>query len=178
MIARSGPCSLALLSVFVVIGCAAPSSDSPTTNDDNEVVSQWSPRLTCDGGAAVLDGDVKDPRHQQFVVRDPNIVKFLSSRVNHLQNARGEVIVEGYADGLGFTDDAGRFDMSTNYDRTSTKRVVAVVSREGERVKLAFNEITTTRTCSGYIDGPYCRGAWSQHDDVRELANWSFQSCR
>lgn len=170
-----------LLALGSLVACSASSSssDDPTTDDGNEVVAQWSAKLTCDSGAAVLDGDVKDARHQQFVVKDANIVKFLSSKVNHLQNAKGEVIVSGYADGVGFKDDAGHFDMSANFNNTINKRVIAVVSPEGERMKLAFQEITTTRTCSGYIDEVYCRnGEWSQHDDVRELANWSFQSCR
>ena len=52
-------------------------------------------KLSCDGGAAVVDADRTNGRSVQFVVREPAIARILSSKVNHIQNVRGEVIVRG-----------------------------------------------------------------------------------
>lgn len=169
----------ACASLVLAVACGG-SSEPTTASGDSEVVGAWSAKLTCDGGAAVIDADRADARHVQMVVREPHIVSFLSSKVNHIQNLKGEVILEGWADDpASFTDDQGHFDYQ-QISETLTKRVVGVVHREdGERVRLVFQRITTTRSCSGYIEEHDCRnGQWTVKDDVEELANWGFQSCR
>jgi hypothetical protein len=175
------------LAASALVACGG-TAEPGTGSGEADVTEQWSAKLSCDNGAAVLDADRTSPRSLQFVVREPAITKFLSSKVNHLENVRGEIIVRGASDrdvtdGASFSrfvDDALHFDASSNFNGTVTTRVLAEVKREdGDHVRLTFSEVTTTRSCSGHIDDHNCvNGTWSQADAVRELANWGFQSCR
>lgn len=176
-----------LSGALLVAGCSANGDEAGTGTNTEAITDAWSNTLTCDDGAAVLDTDDHDARHAQFVVRNREIVSYLSSKVNHVQNANREVVLQGYTaapiatvdDFETLTDATDRFDTWKNFDGTEIVRVTAAVHRELDgRVRLAFNEVTTHRSCSGYVDEIYCRnGEWSETYDVRELANWVFQGC-
>ncbi|AKU94574.1 hypothetical protein AKJ09_01238 [Labilithrix luteola] len=168
-------------------GCSVNGDDDGAGTSAAAITDAWSKTLTCDDGAAFLDTDDNDARHAQFVVRNRDIVGYLSSKVNHIQNANREVILQGYTtapietvdDFETLTDSTDRFDTWKNFDSTVIVRVTASAHRELDgRVRLAFDEVTTHRSCSGYVDEIYCRnGEWSETYEVRELANWVFQGC-
>lgn len=177
-------------SLLAVSSIACGGADDPTSSsEESNITAAWATKLTCDDGAAVLEVDHASARNVQFVVRNADIVKFLSSKVNHIQNARHEVILTGRADaeitdGASFThfvDDAMRFDVSTSPSKLSSTRVLAEVKRDGDaRVRLAFAEVTTTKSCSGHLDNRQAcvDGVWTENVDSRELVNWGFQNCR
>jgi hypothetical protein len=145
--------------------------------------ASFSPLVTCNEGAAVLEGSKE---RAQLVVRETNAVKFLSERVRRAENFRGEVIVTGaisadrITDVRHFIDDSGRFEATNDPRGSKTSRVIAEVSREvDDRVRVSFQEITTTRTCTGEVEERFCRnGSIVEKEEAREVASWEFTGCR
>jgi hypothetical protein len=152
---------------------------------EDAIGGRWSPLMTCNDGAAILEAS-SDER-VQLVVREENAVKFLSARVKRAENFRGEVIVSGaipaerVANLRHFIDDSGRFEVAASEPSVEkSARVVAEVSREvDDRVRVSFQEITTTRTCTGDLEQRFFRnGLMVEKEEAREVASWEFTGCR
>lgn len=162
--------------------------DAAAAGDDG-TTGTWRAMLACDG--ATLEVDREDATALKLVVRDEGAARHLSASVERARNAAGEVVVVGRArtpiEAAGsfdrFVDESGRYERAPSIglsDVGARPRIVAEVRRSAvDRVTLAFQEVTTTRTCAGTIDGRFCRGAeWVESRGVEELASWSFEGCR
>jgi hypothetical protein len=80
-------------------------------------------------------------------------------------------------------DESDRYDRSSAIglsDMGAKPRIVAEVRRSAvDQVTLAFQEVTTSRTCAGTVEDRFCRGAeWIETRGIKELASWSFKGCR
>lgn len=197
--------TLCILPLSLLAACAADPASTGSDDADYTGVS-FEEALTCEDGAAALDlaktthkaldvyeGKEVELRDAQMVVRNQGVVDFLSSKVNHLQNAKGEIIVRGSIPGDGEFDFFEDWNLAAPTTRQEGNKVrvreqmVAVVHRVKEsegRVRIAFNKTTQTMTCSTYWEEDHCaydsyaqkRGELDvqRHDDP--IADWVF-SC-
>lgn len=132
-------------------------SESPLSS------STWRGVLTCGGKNGIgIDVDTNQTRHLQAVIRDPKAVAWLSahpggSRTSGVRNAKGEIILDGYA----------KNDVRTGADLRSFTRSAfsvsdallpeAYVTREGHGVRVRL--VT-----------------WASGREV-ETSNWLFNDC-
>lgn len=189
------------MSRLVGLGCAlsfsiltaACGGAIDTTAPDEAETTAWSAMLTCEDGGAVLEVDRADARHVQLVVRHDEASSHLRTRVERAANDLGEIVVSGNArlpiEGAQtfdrFVDESGRFDRApaslAPADRgNAASRIVAEVRRGAvDEVTLSFQEVTTTRSCTGTIEERFCRGGeWVESRAIEELAAWRFTGCR
>ena len=147
--------------------------------------------LTCDGGGAVLEVDRDDATQLKLVVRGEEARRHFESRVDRAANTAGEIVVVGPArlpvEGASsfdrFVDESDRYDRAPSIglsDLGGKPRIVAEVRRSAvDEITLAFQEVTTSRSCEGTVEGRFCRGAeWTETRGIKELAAWSFAGCR
>ena len=164
--------------------------DGATASDDG-TTGAWSSMLTCDDGAAVLEVDRDDATQLKLVVRGEEARRHLTLAVDHASNSAGEIVVvgrarvpvEGAATFDRFVDESDRYERSSAVglnDVGAKPRIVAEVRRSAvDRVTLAFQEVTTEKSCAGTVEGRFCRGAeWVETRAIKELASWSFKGCR
>lgn len=176
-----------------VLAMACGGAVDPSAQEDGEGTTSYQAMLTCGDGAAVLAVDRDDPRRVELVVHDPDAGREVRARIVRAANDVGEIVVRGEAERPvadasqfdRFVDDSGRFDRATGSVSPSDRgapatRIVAEVTRTGiDAVTLAFQEVTTTRTCSGTIEERFCRGGeWIENRTVTELASVRFDGCR
>jgi hypothetical protein len=168
--------------------------DTTAALDDEATTGTWSAMLTCDDGSAVLEVDRSDATQLKLTVRGEEARRHFETRVDRASNSVGEIVVVGRARVP--VEAAASFDRfvdeSDRYDRPSTiglndigntadkPRIVAEVRRSAlDQVTLAFQEVTTSRTCAGTVEGRFCRGAeWVETRGIKELASWSFKGCK
>jgi hypothetical protein len=196
--------ALLLFVPVVLVACTSSESSEPATDDADFTGSNAETKLTCEGGAAVLEVDRRVTkahdlesggeiaiREAQFVVRDRGVVDYLSSKVAHVQNAKGEIVVSGsLRDGqvFDFIEDRS-FDGGTTRNDGNKVRIreqmVAVAHRvkdqEG-RVRIVFNRRTERMTCSTYWEESHCAfdqqqnkpGTLSTERNDAPIADWVF----
>jgi len=179
---RVGLACAAAISTTVAVGCGG--AVDTTASGDPNTVGTYSAMLTCGDGEAVLEVDRVDARNAKLVVR-----------------GRGEggsdLIVAGQTRlPVGTANEFDRFvDESGRFDRTSPEGTVAIATLGGESapvhvvaevrrgavdtLTLSFQQVSVTRSCSGTIDGHFCRGGeWTEAREIKELSASSFGGCR
>ncbi len=193
----------ALLSVLLVsaVGCSSASQEEPETNDSAFTGAR---DLRCDEDAAILTidpnvtnttdldrGEVK-MRGAQFIVSNPEVVKYLSGKVDHIQNGKGQVAVRGLIPANDPFDHFEDFSVGTPNVRPEgnklriSDQVVAVVHRvrgESERLRIVFNRTTQRTTCSTYFEQNQCaydeqrhaRGELTVQRKDEPIADWVFR---
>lgn len=158
---------------------------------EDESTGTWSSMLTCDDGNATIEVDRADATQLKIVVRGEEARRHFESRVERAANSVGEIVVvgrarlpvESAAHFDRFVDESDRYDRATTIglaDLDARPRIVAEVRRSAvDQVTLSFQEVTTTRSCAGSVEGRFCRGAqWVESRGIKELASWSFKGCR
>lgn len=181
--------SVCAISIAMTMACGG-AVDGSALNED-EQTGTWSAMLTCDDGQTVLEVDRSDATQLKLVVRGEEARRHLTMRVDRAANSTGEIVVVGRArvpvEGASSFD---RFvDESNRYERASTiglndvgakPRIAGEVRRSAvDQLTLAFQEVTSERTCAGTVEGRFCRGAeWVETRGIKELASWSFKGCR
>jgi hypothetical protein len=173
---------------MAAVACGGAVDASAASED--EATGTWSAMLTCDEGT-VLEVDRTDSTQLKLVVRGEEARRHLTLAVDRAANSAGEIVVVGRArmpvDGASsfdrFVDESDRYERSSTIglsDVAARPRIVAEVRRSAvDQVTLAFQEVTTSRSCSGTVEGRFCRGAeWIETRGIKELAAWSFKGCR
>jgi hypothetical protein len=170
-------------------GCAATSADEGEDAESSEAnlgSVAWTPLLTCDGGAAVIDVNKNERRDFQLVVRDRNIVRHFASAFPgmSLANAKGEFIAtsaDHYHPGAFYKSDFRQFTQPGN---APTGYPVTIVERQGAGVRVSLVE--------GKIGNlaPFCNGQPLPHENegfcagtleyrvYHAKADWFFRDCR
>jgi hypothetical protein len=172
------------------MGACGGAVDASSSGED-EATGTWSAMLTCGDGAAVLEVDRSDATQLKLVVRGEEARRHLTTRVDRAANSVGEIVVvgrarlpvESAASFDRFVDESDRYERSSAVglnDVGDKPRIVAEVRRSAvDQLTLAFQEVTTSRSCAGTAEGRFCRGAeWVEQRGIKELASWSFNGCR
>jgi hypothetical protein len=179
-------CTMTLSMTAVACGGAVDGA----AGDEDDATGTWSAMLTCDDGDAVLEVDRSDATQLMLVVRGEEARRHLTLHVDRAANSVGEIVVVGRARVAvesaasfdRFADESNRYERSSAIglnDVAGKPRIVAEVRRSAvDQVTLAFQEVTTTRSCAGTVESHYCRGAeWIEQRGIKELASWSFKGC-
>jgi hypothetical protein len=204
---RSTALALGLV-VVTAAACGGTSDDVP--NDPGGATSDLTSsdleaKLTCDSGAAVLEQDKRvtkaldaatgkdvELRGLQFVVHDRKIVDFLSSKVDHIQNAQHEVILNGSMPAnasFDFFEDRSFASANVRPEGNKVRvsdQIIGVVHRvktEPDKVRIVFNKTTERTTCSTFFENDVCsfdrvknqRGETKTDRTDAPIADWVFR---
>lgn len=178
------------MAMSVATAACGGAVDTSASGED-DATGAWSAMLTCDDGAAVLEVDRADATQLKLVVRGEEARRHFDARVDRATNSVGEIVVvgrarlpvESSASFDRFVDESDRYERAPSLglnDVGAKPRIVAEVRRSAvDRVTLAFQEVTTSRSCAGTVEGRFCRGAeWTETRGIEELASFSFEGCR
>ncbi len=167
---------LSLLTAAVVLpACAADDS----IGSEEPLYSAWSPLLVCNGGAAVLDVNAAERKQLQFVIRDGNVINYVTGAIHQqmrLNRGNGrEIIATGFSANGAFS--AG--DFRSFYEEASDYTSRIDVAREGRGVRVRFSlHRREGGFCTDWCSDFCCGGYAGAHDVFDELANWYFDDCR
>ena len=125
-------------------------------------------------------------------MRDRNVVDHLSSKVDHLQNARGEAVLESKLvanETFDWFEDRSIGTPSVRPEGNKV-RIQPASRRRGppgeelpDQVRVVFNDTTQRTTCSTYFEGDVCvfdvandkRGEKTTERTEQPLADWVFR---
>jgi hypothetical protein len=194
--------------LLMLLALAAPACTTQDPYDfavDNESTAKadgalWYKIYSCDGGAGVLDLNANERRNLQFVIRDPNIIKFFNDTgVVHSSYGATELVLSGWT---GYVDwghthgpvlhyqpygGPGVFypwdfqELIANTDYYNPNPFIRVF-RDGDGIKVQAGHIDivgcarTETYCPG--DGYPCQDSCvDNYTQFTETANWYFASC-
>ncbi len=197
-----------MMLLAVVLRLSAACTDEPQREEleiDERASSKadgalWYKLYTCNGGAAVLDVNGDERRNLQFVIRDPNIMRFFHGLgMVQLPYGATELILSGWTGRVDFSrahgpvlhgqpyGSPGVFDRSDftemigNYDYYRGGRF-ARIFRDGDGINVQFGQIEgrgcarTETYCPG--DGFECSTSCvDEYTEYVEKASWYFNDC-
>lgn len=142
----------------------------------NEAQAQWETVFTCDNNAVVVDRNSHNSRYAQVVIKNREIVKYISSVVDLFPNNNGEIILIGANDvGINSPGDFHGFRTAATEPPNDMNRL-DWVARNGNALSISFNRriIPNNSDCGRDIPSsdPYCSGK------MNEVANWVFKNCK
>ena len=189
-----------------LLACTDPPSEQLQLDEDASAKADgtaWYKLYTCNGNST-LDVNGNERRNLQFVIRDPNIIKFFNDRgVIQTPYGASEAVLSGWTGYVDWTGNAlgpvlhyqpyggpGVFARS-DFDHTEliantnyyAPNPFIRVFRDHGGIKVQAGSIVdtwcgaTAQSCPG--DGYPCQTYCSeQHTEFQENANWYFDTCQ
>jgi hypothetical protein len=194
-----------LASVIILVAACVDTGLGEELELDEEASAKsdgtpWYKVYSCNGGAGVLDVNGNERRNLQFVIRDPDIIKFFHDRgVVSVSYGATELVLSGWTGRVDFSrvygpalsaqpyGSPGVFaradfkEMIANYNYYQGGRFARIFV-DGPGIKVQFGVIEkrgcaiTKTSCPG--DGFPCTTACVEHyTEFVESANWYFNNC-
>lgn len=189
---------------LTLIGCGSSPSETDDSHD-SAFTAEANAALACDGDAAALeqgdhvkkvfdldDGAEHGERDLRFIIRDRNVVDYLASKVDHLQNAQHQIELKGSlreGEAFDFFEDWSFGSATTRAEGNNVRireQIVGVVHRvhgQADQVRVVLNRTTQRSTCSTYFEETHCAydgqhdtaGVMSVERTDAPIADWVFR---